>query len=77
MTTTNVLNDIKIKRKRNSKTTKIGLFGFGCVGRGIYELLEKSTGIDAEIVKIGVKNKSKKRSFEEQGVGRFESVRLL
>jgi homoserine dehydrogenase len=39
----------------------IGLFGFGCVGQGLYEVLKGSLGINAEILKIGVKNADKKR----------------
>lgn len=64
MATTNVLNDIKNKYVPTSKTLKIGLFGFGCVGQGIFELLEQSQGINAEIVKIGIKNVDKKRSID-------------
>lgn len=40
---------------------KIGLFGFGCVGQGLYEALEKNDRVNAEIVKIGVKNPGKER----------------
>ena len=42
---------------------KIGLFGFGCVGQGLYETLNENTRINAEIVKIGVKNPGKERSL--------------
>ncbi len=44
---------------------KIGLFGFGCVGYGLYEVLSKSQGIKADIVKICVKSKNKKRPIDE------------
>lgn len=44
-----------------SKKIKIGLFGFGCVGQGLYEVLNLSRGIDAEILKICVKNPEKDR----------------
>lgn len=40
---------------------KIGLFGFGCVGQGLYDVLSKSQGLKADIVKICVKQKEKKR----------------
>lgn len=43
---------------------KIGLFGFGCVGYGLYEVLSKSQGIKADIVKICVKNKNKSRQID-------------
>ena len=29
----------------NRKEIKIGLFGFGCVGNGLYEVLEKTPGM--------------------------------
>ena len=43
------------------KHVKLGLFGFGCVGQGLYHVLEETPGIKAEIKKICVKNKSKAR----------------
>ncbi|UZR92589.1 homoserine dehydrogenase [Chondrinema litorale] len=45
------------------KSVKIGLFGFGVVGQGLYKVLSQSTGINAEIKKIAVKNREKKRSL--------------
>ena len=45
-----------------AKKLKIGLFGFGCVGQGLYYVLNNSTGFKADIVKIAVKNKNKQRS---------------
>ncbi|MFR9249655.1 MAG: hypothetical protein ACLVK4_06885 [Alistipes shahii] len=42
---------------------KIGLFGFGVVGQGIYEVVRKSKNAHAEIVKICVRDpKSRGRS---------------
>lgn len=46
-----------------SKKLKIGLIGFGCVGSGLYEVLNQSNLIDAEIKTIVVKDKTKKRSL--------------
>ena len=43
---------------------KIGLFGFGVVGSGIYEVLRKSKNADAEIVKICVADLSKPRTLD-------------
>ena len=40
---------------------KIGLFGFGTVGKGIYEVLRKSKNAHAEIVGICVRDISKPR----------------
>jgi homoserine dehydrogenase len=41
----------------------IGLFGFGCVGNGLYEVLNKSNLLDARIAKIVVKSPNKPRSI--------------
>lgn len=49
-----------------AKKLKIGLFGFGCVGQGLYHVLNNSTGFKADIVKIGVKNKEKERSVSSE-----------
>lgn len=43
------------------KNINIGLFGFGCVGYGLYEVLQKTPGLKANILQIGVKNKTKVR----------------
>jgi homoserine dehydrogenase len=44
-----------------SAKIKIGLFGFGCVGQGLYDVLEATPSLKAEISKICVKDKNKKR----------------
>lgn len=49
-----------------TKKLKIGLFGFGCVGQGLYYVLNNSTGFKADIVKIGVKNRNKERSVSNE-----------
>src|SRR6478609_2852341 len=46
------------------KHLKLGLFGFGCVGQGLYHVLNETHGIKAEIKKICVKNRDKKRILE-------------
>ena len=43
---------------------KIGLFGFGVVGQGIFQVLEKSRNAHAEIVRICVRSASKPRSID-------------
>ncbi|MES2689448.1 MAG: homoserine dehydrogenase, partial [Bacteroidota bacterium] len=50
----------------NKQTIKIGLFGFGCVGQGLYDVLHQTKGIKAEIVRICVKDKNKERSLPSQ-----------
>src|SRR5918995_1284068 len=34
------------------KNLKLGLFGFGCVGQGLYHVLHETHGVKAEIKKI-------------------------
>lgn len=41
----------------------IGLFGFGCVGQGLYHVLKNSKGFTANISKIAIKDPHKKRSL--------------
>ncbi|OIP05080.1 MAG: homoserine dehydrogenase [Bacteroidetes bacterium CG2_30_32_10] len=45
----------------NRKKLTLGLFGFGCVGKGLYDVLNQTTGIQANIKKICVKHKDKLR----------------
>ncbi|MDX2174038.1 MAG: homoserine dehydrogenase [Bacteroidota bacterium] len=49
-----------------SKKLNIGLFGFGCVGQGLYHVLNNSKGFTSNITKIAVKDKSKKRSLAQE-----------
>lgn len=43
------------------KKLKLGVFGFGCVGQGLYHVLSETHGVKAEIKKIAVKNRDKQR----------------
>ena len=47
------------------KKLKLGLFGFGCVGQGLYHVLHETHGVKAEIKKICVKSRNKKRPIPE------------
>lgn len=47
-----------------NKNITIGLFGFGCVGQGLYDVLNHSQGLKANIEKICVKDKNKKRKID-------------
>lgn len=47
-----------------NKIVKIGLFGFGCVGQGLYDILEKSEGFRAEVSRICVKDRNKARKLD-------------
>jgi homoserine dehydrogenase len=42
---------------------KIGLFGFGCVGQGLYDILCKNDHFNSEVVGICVKDRNKKRTL--------------
>lgn len=46
------------------KTLNIGLYGFGCVGFGLYEVLQKTPGLKANIKNICVKDKNKPREID-------------
>ncbi|MES2274724.1 MAG: homoserine dehydrogenase [Bacteroidota bacterium] len=45
-----------------SKKLKIGLFGFGVVGQGLYDII-RTKNLNIEIVKIAIKDAGKKRSL--------------
>ena len=47
------------------KHLTLGLFGFGCVGQGLYHVLDETQGIKAEIKKICVKHRNKPRALPE------------
>ena len=49
----------------NRKQLNIGLFGFGCVGYGLYQVLEKTPTLNATIKKICVKDKTKPRPISQ------------
>ncbi len=50
----------------SNQKLNIGLFGFGCVGQGLYHVLQNSKGFTANITKIAVKDKSKKRALPSE-----------
>ncbi len=52
------------KERGVNPTLNIGLFGFGCVGQGLYDVLNHSQGLKASIGKICVKDKTKRRSID-------------
>lgn len=56
------------------KTLNIGLFGFGCVGFGLFEVLQSTPGLKANIKKIAIRNPGKPRQIgmEHFTTDRFE-----
>jgi homoserine dehydrogenase len=45
------------------KQLTIGLFGFGTVGKGLYDALKLSSGLQVKIKKIAVKDHDKPRAL--------------
>lgn len=45
------------------KNLTLGLFGFGCVGHGLYEVLQKTPGLQTRIKRICVKDRTKPRTL--------------
>ena len=45
-----------------NNTHKIGLIGFGVVGEGVYNVISSKNDLNAQIVKIAIKNPDKKRN---------------
>ena len=47
------------------KQLRIGLFGFGVVGEGLYRILQQTPSLKANIVKVCIKHPGKKRNAPE------------
>ncbi len=47
----------------NRKELTLGIFGFGCVGQGLHEVLSRTNGMKASIKKICIKDETKVRSL--------------
>jgi len=45
------------------KNLTLGIFGFGCVGQGLYEVLSRTNGLKVSIKKICIKDANKERSL--------------
>jgi homoserine dehydrogenase len=63
---------------------KIGLFGYGCVGQGLHDVLNSSKGFKADIVRICVKDRNKKRripmsnfTFDKNDILNDSSINLV
>jgi homoserine dehydrogenase len=63
---------------------KIGMFGYGCVGQGLHDVLNSSKGFKANIVKICVKDRTKKRripmtnfTFDKDEILNDHSINLV
>lgn len=58
------------------KALAIGIFGFGCVGQGLYQVLQRSPGVQAHIKRICVKDPHKTRPIPAEHFT-FEAADLL
>lgn len=58
------------------KKLNIGLFGFGVVGKGLYDVLHKTPTLQASIKKIVIKNADKKRSIAAENFSTDASIIL-
>ena len=58
------------------KNLKLGVFGFGCVGQGLYHVLNETKGLKAEIKKIVVKNPNKERPIPQEYFS-YDKVTIL
>ncbi len=58
------------------KQLNIGLFGFGVVGKGLYDVLNSTPTLQASIKKIVIKNADKKRSISAENFTTDASVIL-
>jgi homoserine dehydrogenase len=63
---------------------RIGMFGYGCVGQGLHDVLNSSSGFKADIVRICVKNRTKPRripmsyfTFDKEDILNDESINLV
>ncbi len=63
---------------------RIGLFGYGCVGQGLHDVLNSSKGFKADIVRICVKDRTKKRriplenfTFDKNDILNDSSINLV
>jgi len=50
----------------NNTPLNIGLFGFGVVGEGIYDVLQKTESLQSQVKKVCIKHPHKKRNAPEQ-----------
>ncbi len=46
-----------------SKKLRLGVFGYGVVGHGLYDVLKQTRGLNAEVARIVVKHRDKKRDL--------------
>ena len=74
---------LSINRMTREKL-RIGLFGYGCVGQGLHDVLNSSNGFKADIIKICVKDHRKKRripmsnfTFDKNDILKDPSINLV
>ncbi|MFN8244407.1 MAG: homoserine dehydrogenase [Ferruginibacter sp.] len=60
----------------NRQPLTIGLFGFGVVGKGLYDVLQNTAGLQSTIKKICIKNPGKSRSIASENFTTHPSLLL-
>jgi len=58
-------------------TVKLGIFGYGCVGKGLYDLVNQNPHLNLEVKKICIKNPHKKRDINHPELLTTEADKIL
>jgi homoserine dehydrogenase len=77
-------SDELINYNMTREKLRIGMFGYGCVGQGLHDVLNSSSGFKADIVRICVKDRTKKRrismdhfTFDKNDILNDDSINLV
>lgn len=62
--------------EQRSPSLRLGLYGFGVVGQGLYDVLQRTPGLSAEVVRICVKDRGKRRELPA-GLITYEAEDIL
>jgi homoserine dehydrogenase len=72
------------KTNMTQEKLRIGLFGYGCVGQGLHDVLNSSSGFKTDIVRICVKDRTKERripmsnfTFDKNDILNDASINLV
>jgi len=72
------------ERTMTREKLRIGMFGYGCVGQGLHDVLNSSKGLKADIVRICIKDRTKKRripmenfTFDKNDILKDPSINLI
>src|SRR4030043_671043 len=75
---------IQTKKTMTREKLRIGMFGYGCVGQGLHDVLNSSKGFKTDIGRICVKDRTKKRripmenfTFDKNDILNDPSINLV